>query len=82
MNSCTSGWVILTRKPVAGSHPQNDNLLGLSIKDLAEFVKTRVPNLSPESIHTLIVSLCQRRDERISNLPIGNRINFARVTAA
>ena len=25
MNSSTSGWVILTRKPVAGSHPQNDN---------------------------------------------------------
>lgn len=25
MNQATSGWVILTRKSVAGFHPQNDN---------------------------------------------------------
>jgi hypothetical protein len=26
MNSSTSGWLVLTRNFVAGSHPQNDNL--------------------------------------------------------
>jgi hypothetical protein len=27
MNLSISGWVILTRKPVAGSHPQNDKFI-------------------------------------------------------
>jgi hypothetical protein len=26
MKSCTSGWLVLTRNFVAGSHPQNDTL--------------------------------------------------------
>ncbi len=31
MNSSTSGWLVLTRNFVAGSHPQNDTVLFLHV---------------------------------------------------
>jgi hypothetical protein len=36
MNSITSGWLVLTRNFVAGSHPQNDTLFVV-------FMNSRVP---------------------------------------
>jgi hypothetical protein len=43
MNSCTSGWLVLTRNFVAGSHPQNDKsssgLIGTQAKPQERRVK-------------------------------------------
>jgi len=40
MNSSTSGWLVLTRNFVAGSHPQNDNPAArMTAQEIAERVQ-------------------------------------------
>jgi hypothetical protein len=50
MNSNTSGWLVLTRNFVAGSHPQNDTTssrrLGIAIAFGSEIPENLMPKLS------------------------------------
>jgi len=54
MKQTASGWVILTRKLVAGFHPQNDNTFS---------VVTSVRHMEYSTLHSQSACPCHARDQ-------------------